>query len=411
MEAGREERFLREIEELSGELVGNLLELIRIPSVNPPGENYKEIVDLLASLMEEAGLKVSVFEPPQSLLESLKLKPPRPSIVGILEAETPGKTLHLNGHYDVVPAGEGWTSNPFQPKVEGGKIFGRGAVDMKGGLASMLTALKALSKVGLPSGRVIFSVVPDEESGGLAGAGFLVEKHLPKGDAAIIGEPSGVGRISLANFGALWLEVTVHGKAAHTTMYRLGVNAVEKAASLILELSKLKRQLEKRKTRFAMSRSCETAAINVGGLISGGLRVNMLPDRCTFTIDRRLIPEETLEEAERELLQALKEAEEKDPQLKIEVKQVFSAKPVSTPETSEICLAASSAVKTILGVNPVFSGFPGFTDMRFFAEHMPAITYGPGNPEIVHSPNEHIAIKELLTAAKVYGLTTLRFLS
>ncbi|RLG02568.1 MAG: hypothetical protein DRN61_06240, partial [Thaumarchaeota archaeon] len=122
-------------------------------------------------------------------------------------------------------------------------------------------------------------------------------------------------------------------------------------------------------------------------------------------------PEENLEEAEKENLQTLEEAKKADPQLRIEVKKIFSAKPVSTPETSEICRAATSAIKSILKVDPAFSSFPGFTDMRFFAEHMPAITYGPGNPEIVHSPNEHVAVKDLLTAAKVYALTTLKYLS
>jgi len=153
--------------------------------------------------------------------------------------------LHLNGHYDVVPVGVGWTVDPFAGTVRDGMLFGRGASDMKGGVASMIMTAIVLKRFGINlKGSLFFSAVPDEETGGAAGTGYLVGKGYGKADMAIVPEPDKLDMVTIGYRGAQWVEITSHGKAAHGGMPHLGVNAVEKMAKVIMRLQNLKRRFE-----------------------------------------------------------------------------------------------------------------------------------------------------------------------
>ena len=407
-----ERRILERLENMRDNIVRLSSDLIRIPTVNPPGENYGEISSFLSKKMDEIGLKVEVFQVSESKLKELGLKPPRPVVVGTLEAGKPEEALHFNGHYDVVPAGEGWTVEPFKPTVRNGRLYGRGASDMKGGIAAMLAAVEAVRKerVNL-RGDLKLSFVPDEEIGGQTGTGCLAELGLMEGKAALIGEASGIDRVCVAHKGALWLEVAVKGEAAHTCMAHKAVNAVEKAAKIIVELGKLKEGFKAKATRTPMLSGHENPVINIGGVIRGGVKANVVPELCVFTVDRRLIPEENVEEAEAEIVGLIEEMGREDPQLQAEVKRILHVEAAFTPENEKICRVLVEAAGKVTGVKPQISGLPVFTDMHFFSQHMPSAIYGPGVLEKVHAADEYVPVEELVASAKVYALTILKMLA
>ena len=213
------------VDELADDLVALLQRLIRIPTVNPPGECYEEFVADFKSVLDELGYATEVhYAPPE--LAPLGQGLPRPNLIGKLEGD--GPLVHLNGHYDVVPVGNDWTQDPFGGELVDGKIYGRGAADMKSGLAAQIIAVEALRRAGLKP-NVHQSAVPDEETVGVrnAGMGWLVEQGLLQGDAVIITEPFGPDGVGIGHKGAIWGEITVHGKQAHGSAPQLGVNAIE----------------------------------------------------------------------------------------------------------------------------------------------------------------------------------------
>lgn len=326
-------------------------------------------------------------------------------------SEVGAKTLVFNGHYDVVPPGGGWTFDPFQPVVHDGKIYGRGGADMKGALASMIIAIKALVKQGVNlKGNLVFTTTPDEETGGYLGSGYLVKKKLVRGEACVIGEPTGPDKVDIAEKGALWVELITHGKAAHGSMPHLGINAVEKMAKVVVALESLKKQFAERKSKAPFPDEVRHITMNIGGVIQGGAKINVIPDRCICTLDIRVTPEETIEDVEKTLKNFLEELKKDDPDLKLEMRVLDRVDPAYTTETEEIVEAVKSAIGKVLNLSPRIGALTGFTDMRWFKELMPTVLYGPGSMSQAHVSNEYVAVEALLTAAKVYALTTMKFL-
>ncbi len=394
------------------EIVDFTSDLIRIPTVNPPGENYPEICELLAKKMDEAGLEVEMVKVPKQKLKELNLELPRINVIGTFKGSLSKPVFHLSGHYDVVPAGEGWTVEPFNPRFVDGRLYGRGSSDMKGALAAMVIAVKAIKDSGVDlKGSLVVSVTPDEETGGLTGVGYLVENNLLKGDGAILGEPSGIEKICVAHKGTLWMKIATLGKAAHASIPHLGVNSVEKAAKIIVELQKLKEKFKHRITNVPMEEISKTPTINIGGVIQGGIKINIVPDRCSFTLDRRFIPEETLEEVEKEILTTIESLKKEDPELKVETEILLRAEAAYTSPNEKVCLFLKESIKEVLGKLPTVTGLTGVTDMRFLNKVMPTVIYGPGTMEKAHTPDEYVVVDHLVASAKVYALTALKFLT
>lgn len=187
------------VDELKGELIELTKELIETPTENPPGNNYKDCALFIEKKLREIGVETKFIKVPESL--SKKLAPhglglPRISVIGRVKGKSEDPTFHFHGHYDVVPAGKGWTMNPFKPKEKNGKIFGRGAADMKGGLASIIIATKAfLEAYKKFDGTLTFSFTPDEETGGAAGAEYIAKMGHIKADMAIMPEPTGIDTV------------------------------------------------------------------------------------------------------------------------------------------------------------------------------------------------------------------------
>ena len=225
--------ILDAVDELAPRLVALLRELIWIPTVNPPGDGYEEFCALLQAVYRELGYATEIVRVPSERLEELAPQGgglPRPNLIGKLAGD--GPLVHLNGHYDVVPVGNDWTRDPFGGELDDGWIYGRGAADMKSGLAAQVIAVEALRRTEW-RGRIVQSAVADEETVGVenAGMGFLVEQgRLEGADAVIITEPFAPDGVGIGHKGAIWGEITIFGKQAHGSSPRLGVNAVEAMA-------------------------------------------------------------------------------------------------------------------------------------------------------------------------------------
>ncbi|HXV62688.1 MAG TPA: M20/M25/M40 family metallo-hydrolase, partial [Vicinamibacteria bacterium] len=232
----RVEAVRREIEKARDELVDFTSELVRVPSVNPPGNLYREAAETLGRRLASCGFEVDYVvadgRPEHSTAH------PRVNVFGALRGEKTRPVVHLNGHLDVVPAGDGWTLDPFAGIVRAGRIYGRGTADMKAGIAAAVYAVECIRRAGIRlRGSVELSGTVDEESGGYAGVAWLCETgRLTKKrtDYVIIPEPLGVDRICVGHRGVYWFEVTAHGRVAHGSMPFLGVSAIAQM-SLFLE--------------------------------------------------------------------------------------------------------------------------------------------------------------------------------
>lgn len=409
-------KVLKKIDELKDFSVDVLKHMVSIPTVVPPGENYKEFVDYAKELLEDAGLKVEVVQVHRSYLE--KHIPemrdyPRYIVVGRLRKEK-GPILHFNGHYDVVPPGTGWKTDPFKPVIIGNKLYGRGTSDMKGGLASIVTAVKALIEVEAAiNGTLEVSMTPDEEIGGLCGVNYMLEEGIVKPNYCVIAEPSGYNRIWIGHKGALWAEIIVYGKTAHASTPWLGVNAFEKMVKLANKMfTILKPKIESRTTKYETDiPEGKKATIAIGTIVKGGVKINVIPDKMVFQIDRRVLPEENFEDVIREIENIIEEAKREDPELNAELKVLFKAKPAAIPPEAKLATTLKAIVKDVIKEEPRLTLSTGFLDARFFVEkNVETVTYGPGSISQAHVANEYIEVDKITLVSKAYALLALSLL-
>ncbi|MDI7260943.1 MAG: M20 family metallopeptidase, partial [Thermodesulfobacteriota bacterium] len=318
-----------------------------------------------------------------------------------------GRRLIFNGHLDVVPAGNPsqWKYPPFQGKVVKGRIYGRGASDMKGGIASFLNAISMIdrSKIDPGQGSLILHLVSDEESHGHQGMGFLAQKGMVRGDAVIVGEPTNLD-VVIAQKGALWFRLFALGKSAHGSRPHSGINAIEKMINLIARLNSI--PLEKEHSLLGKP------TINIGS-IQGGTKINLVPDRCEIEVDRRLLPGEKKEEVLKEIKEAFDSLRSQDPLLQYRIEEIDYAEPSETHPEQEIIRMALEAGQEVRGERPKVRGFSGFTDGRFYVNqfHIPTLILGPGGTDQSHTTDESVEVEALIQAAQIYGLILINYLS
>ncbi len=399
------ERLFRHIDSKKDEIVKFTSELISIPTVNPPGENYERIVEVLEKRLKALGLSTRRYLTPPTVLKKYKIEKNSPRITLIARWDVGAKkTLHINGHYDVVPVTSNWKTNPFKPVIKNGKLFGRGAEDMKSDIACIIFAVEAIKSQGLkPNVNIEFSFVPDEESGGMTGLGYLVSKNILKPDYAL-GEGYWQDYVSIGNKGVLWLKIEVKGRSCHGSSPYKGINAFEKMLEVADAIKKLGKVISKRKTKFAtLDKRDRYATLVLGGEMKGGLKVNVVPDKAVFTIDRRVLPEEDLNKAEKEIRDAVEKLKKKDKSLKVKIKIIAKDIPVVVDDKA-ILDAMGSAIKKVIKKRPKFAVQPGGTDLRFFIKRgIPAIGYGPCGGGKYHADDEHVFIDSLPKTTKVFA--------
>jgi len=277
-----------------------LRDLISIDTSVPPGLNYEKTIDYLEPLFQHVGCETQKIRIPAKYADGYKGR-----VNLIAHRRNAGKPrLIFYAHIDVVPA-QGWEA--FKPKEDSGKIYGRGAADMKGGIAALLSGLETVSQKTLKYDTSVI-VTTDEEVGQASQIRFLGQFLQPLSGAYFFDLDSSFGCVTIASLGAIHLDIKVAGRSVHSALSHLGENAVEQANLLINALSELKREVIQRKSQVdaepATGLTKMESRLNIN-MIKGGLKVNIVPDECSIAIDRRLIPEENIEEAERELIQTL----------------------------------------------------------------------------------------------------------
>lgn len=391
------------------DLAGFLQKLIRLRTVNPPGENYEACTRLLEAALREAGMKVRRIAIPRQLQRKTQpdqLDFPRFNVIGYLDAGAK-KTVHFNAHYDVVPVSGQWRhGDAFNPVVERGWMYGRGTADMKGAIASIVYGVKSLHATRTrPRCNVEVSFTADEETDSVLGANWVVDHGRLKADFAIVGEGGEGDAVCCGHNGVVWLNVHVHGVPAHGSTPEKGVNALEKMSSLVLALNSYKKVLAKRVFRTPDGKLMRPT-LNLGGVFSSGEggKVNTVPALGSFTIDRRVLPVEDIHRAERELRRELKRAAAAIPGCVITIEKISDNYSCYSAPTSPFFRAMQGAVARIRRrpSHPTVS--TGFNDMHFFAQHLgiPTVGYGPGGLDY-HAVDERAKIKDLVQSAQIYA--------
>ncbi len=384
-------RFIRK-----RDLADLTIQLVQAPTENPPG-NERIAVQFLKPLLSKMGFKTKTVLSPKG----------RCNIIAERRWGKSGRTLVFNGHLDVVPAGDPslWKYPPFQGRFYKGRIYGRGASDMKSGIAAFIHAISMIdcSRIRLQQGGIILHLVSDEESHGHQGTGFLTRTGEIRGDAALVGEPTDLQPV-IAHKGALWIKISTLGKSAHGAKPHRGVNAIEKMAKLVDRLNSI--PLDREHPLLGKP----TLSI---GTIRGGTKINIVPDRCEIEVDRRMSPSEKKEEVLGEIKEILESLRLRDPLFRYRMEEIDFAEPSEVDPEEEIVRTGVEAIEEVTGKKPLLSGFSGFTDSRFYINqcHIPTLILGPGETDQSHTTDESVKVDALVHAAHIYALIILKFLS
>ncbi|OLE15768.1 MAG: hypothetical protein AUG83_05705 [Acidobacteria bacterium 13_1_20CM_4_57_11] len=388
--------WLRQREE---EMAALLSELVTIPTENPPGKNYRACTDFLEKTLQRVGLECERLEADQPR-EGSGEKP-----ICLIASHGRGESvLYFHGHYDVVPA---QSREQFKPSRKDHFLFGRGSCDMKGGIAAMLYAILALKDCGAElNGRIALTLVPNEETGGEGGSAWLAAQgRLGRGGIGmLLAEPTS-GVLWNANRGAISLHVRVLGKSAHVGLQHQGENSFEKMVQVVQRLQELKQQVEQKSTGYNIGADrARHSILMLGGQSGGGANFNVVPEECWFTIDRRINPEEDMEEEKSKIVAALESCRREGIRLEWEVFQEGRSSACSEEEPLGKVLAQS--VQAVTGEVPRFELCPGLLETRFYAaKGVPAYAYGPGMLSVAHGPNEYVDLRKIIDCAAIYALT------
>ncbi len=403
------ERILSEVDRAADEIVDLTAALVRIPTVNPPGEAYDACARFLGGFLERRAFGVETT------------RHPRVNVIGSRRGG-PGPVVHLNGHIDVVPAGDGWTVDPFGGLVRDGKIFGRGVCDMKAGIAAAVFAAEAIERAGVTlPGTVEISGTVDEESGGFAGVAHLAESgRIAKGrtDYVIIPEPLNVDRICIGHRGVYWFEVTARGRIGHGSMPFLGVSAIDGMGRLLQSVREiLVPALASRRTAVpVVPPRARQATINVNGIDGGqpvgGIQTPCVADLCRAVFDRRFLIEEGFDATKKEIAELVGRVagDTGAAGVRFDLRDLMVVHPVKTPDDSPVVAAVDRAIRRVLGRPAELVASPGTYDHKHvtrIAGIPHCIAYGPGELELAHQPDEYCRIDDLVNATKVIAVSTL----
>ncbi len=411
-------QVLAAVDACTDELIDFTSALIRIPTVNPPGEAYPDCAHAIGDRLRLCGFDVAYFcadgRPEHTTAH------PRVNVVGRLPGRVARPTVHLNGHVDVVPAGSGWTVDPFGGTVKDGRIYGRGACDMKAGIAAAVYAAAAIRRAGVTlQGSVEISGTVDEESGGFAGVAWLAEKgHLTSRsvDHVIIPEPLNVDRVCLGHRGAYWFEVATHGRIAHGSMPFLGTSAVDHMAQLLDRMRRdLMPRLAARTTAVpVVPDRARHATMNINGISGGqpvdGIQTPCVADLCRAVFDRRFLLEEGFEATKREIVGLLEQAAADIPGFRYQLRDLLVVHPVHTPPDSPLVAALDRHIHDVLGRPATHVASPGTYDHKHvdrIGGIRDCVAYGPGILDLAHQPDEWCGVDDLINATKVLALALL----
>lgn len=368
-----------------------LMDLVATNSINPdlvPGAaGEAEVANFIAHWLKKHGLEVQ-------LVPSVK---GRPSVVGIARGTGGGKTLVLNGHMDTV--GVEGMPQPFKPVIKEDRLYGRGAYDMKGGLAACMSAVAAAGQHHL-RGDVIFTAVVDEEYAGLGTMSVAQNLHA---DGAIVAEFTEL-QLILAHKGFVWLEVETVGRAAHGSRPDLGVDAIAKMGKVLVGVESLDQELRSHPTHPRLGSGSLHAS-----LIKGGQELSSYPEHCVVSVERRTLPGETPEQVEAELQELLGRLQRSDPSFKGVVRRGIDRTPMETPEDAPIVTTIKEAAAKVLPRPLQISGVPFWTDAAtLWAKGIPTVLFGPVGGG-AHAVEEWVDLPSVKACSEIYMATALEF--
>ena len=409
------------------DLISLTQDLVRIPTLNPPGENYLEICEYLEKRLKRSHFSTKLIRAKGTPGDSDRY--PRWNIVARREGPKRGDCVHFNSHTDVVEVGSGWSFDPFGGEVNDGKIYGRGTCDMKGGLASSIIACEAFLEL-FPdfNGALEISGTADEETGGYGGVAYLAEKGFfspQKVQHVIIPEPLNKDRICLGHRGGWWAEIETLGKIAHGCMPFLGDCAVRHMGAVLEEFeSTLYPKLQNRKTEMpVVPEGARHSTMNInsihGGQVEPDPQTNALPshcvpDSCRIIIDRRYILEETAEGVKKEIESLLNKVKEERETFQYNIKELNRVIPSMTKKDAPIVKSVSKSIKAVLEKDPDYVASPGSYDQKHIdriGTLKNCIAYGPGILELAHQPDEYIEIEDMIDSTNIMGNTLIDLLT
>ena len=372
--------------------LGQLLsDLVSINSINPdlvpgsPGE--AEIAHYIAQWLKRADLEVELVESVSG----------RPNVIGIARGTGSGKSLLLNGHIDTV--GIAGMPNAHQPVIKDGRMYGRGAYDMKSGLAACMIAVAEAKKQRL-RGDVILTAVIDEE---YASVGTIDLARRFHADGAIVAEFTEL-QLILAHRGFVWLEVETIGKAAHGSRPDLGIDAIAKMGKALVEIEKLDQSLRANPTHPLLGSGSLHAS-----LITGGQELSSYPERCILSVERRTLPGETPESVEAEFIKIIQDIQLSDPTFNAVVRRGIDRSPMETPEDAEIVQAIQQASAKVLNHPAETAGVQFWTDAAVLsAAGIPSVLFGPSGAG-AHAVEEWVDLESVKACAEIYLATAISF--
>ncbi|MFP7672100.1 acetylornithine deacetylase/succinyl-diaminopimelate desuccinylase family protein [Marivita sp. S0852] len=420
------DRLFHRIENTRDDLITLTQDLIAIPTLNPPGQHYATICDYLDTRLSRSGFDTTWVRAEGAPGDSETH--PRWNLIARHEGRHSGACVHFNSHTDVVEVGHGWTHDPFGGAVHDDKIYGRGACDMKGGLATSIVAAEAfIAEHPEYSGAIEISGTADEESGGYGGVAYLAEQGWfdPKRvQHVIIPEPLNKDRICLGHRGGWWAEIETKGEIAHGSMPFLGDCAVRHMGAVLAAFEEqLFPAMASRVTEMpVVPTGARQSTMNINSVHGGqpeqaadytGLPAHCVPDSCRIVIDRRFLMEEPIEAVRQEIIDLLDEIKSRRAHFEYEIRELNHVIPSMTDKDAPIVSTVHSAICDVLGRDPSYVASPGSYDQKHIdriGKLGNCIAYGPGILELAHKPDEWIGISDMLDSAKVMARSLERLL-
>ena len=409
--------LLSEIASRRDDLILLTQDLIRIPTLNPPGENYRDICEFLDRRLTKHGFSTEMVRAYGTPGDSDKY--PRWNLVARREGAGSGECVHFNSHIDVVEVGSGWTHDPFGGALVDGKIYGRGACDMKGGLAASIVAVEVFIETNPDfQGAIEISATGDEESGGYGGVAYLAEKGYfdpKKVQHVIIPEPLNKDRVCLGHRGGWWAEIETFGEIAHGSMPFLGDCAVRHMGAVIDKFeAKLYPAMSARRTDMpVVPDGARSSTMNINSIHGGqaeqaddftGLPAHCVPDSCRIVIDRRFLVEETLDDVRNEVKRLLDELKAERPKFEYDMRELNSVLPSMTDREAPIAVCVAKQIEIVMGKPAEFVASPGTYDQKHIdriGTLKNCVAYGPGILELAHKPDEYVGVEDMMDSVQV----------
>lgn len=401
------------------DLIALTQDLIRIPTLNPPGAEYATICDYLDRRLSAAGFETEWVRAHGAPGDSEAY--PRWNLVARHDGKHTGPCVHFNSHTDVVEVGSGWTKDPFGGEIADGKIYGRGACDMKGGLAASIIAAEAfIAQHPDYHGAIEISGTADEESGGYGGVAYLAEKGYfdpARVQHVIIPEPLNKDRICLGHRGGWWAEIETKGEIAHGSMPFLGDCAVRHMGAVLnkFETDLFPAMAARHTDMPVVPEGARSSTMNINSIHGGlaepapgdtSLPAHCVPDSCRIVIDRRYLIEEPLDDVRGEVTALLENLKTTRPNFDYEMRELNVVIPSMTDQDAPVVQTIAAAIRDVLGQDPTYVASPGSYDQKHIdriGKLKNCIAYGPGVLELAHKPDEWIGIDDMIDSAKVMG--------